>query len=119
MIGDIIRGKMKDLGLRSIREAAGKCELTSTTLWNLVTGRTKNPSIDTLQKVVKGLRFSSIEELTKEPEPTYPHVEMIMKDPTARASFEKMMVKWSQLPEEAKKSVDEYIAFVLEQNKKK
>ena len=109
---------MKELGLKSIREAAGRCALTTQTLWSVVKGHTKNPSIDVIKKIAAGLRIP-IEELTKEPEPTYPHVEMIMKDPTARASFEKMMVKWSQLPEEAKKSVDEYIAFVLEQNKKK
>jgi len=29
-----------------------------------------------------------------------------------------MMVKWAQLSPEAKQSVDDYIAFVLEQNKK-
>ena len=114
MIADKIKERLKRMGL-SVNAAAKRCGISQASLWAIV-HRGANPSAKTLRGISQGLNIP-IEELLQEPEPVYPNVEKIMKDPTARASFEKMLVKWSQLPPEAKKSVDDYIAFVLEQSK--
>lgn len=116
MIGENIKQKLKEKRMH-VSELSQRVGIPASTIYSYLSN-VRMPSADALKKIAEGLHTTA-DDLLKEPEPSYPNVEKIMSDPTARASFEKMMVKWSQLPEEAKKSVDEYIAFVLEQNKKK
>lgn len=79
---------MAKVGIKSINELAKKCELSYPTAWGIINGRVKNPSIETLKKIAVVVRLT-VNELSKEPEPTYPATNELRRNPSAEFIFEK------------------------------
>lgn len=48
----------------SISEFARKCELRPTTIFSIVNGKTRSPTLDVVEKIAKGMGLT-IDELTK------------------------------------------------------